>query len=211
MGRYERASKNSIKAAQSLVSSIVDTVKTDLRSQESRLDEEMRNRVESIQKTLFEVASVQDAIIAGSLNVKKSLSKAQKKLVKSGERSAMKEEILDAAKRLGELRKLHDEAAERIQVTLASNLSAVDIIERMMKDLFKMGGSWESDARGIDEVIGEAVDPNPPVEMIELERELNSSGFDVILAGDDRNVENIEANRVIIREMSRNIDDSEDQ
>jgi len=211
MGRYERASKASIKTAQSLVSSIVDTVKVDLRRQEVRLDEEMRNRVDLIQKTLFEVASVQDAIIAGSHNVKKSLSRARKKLVKSGERSAMKEEILDAAKRLGELRKLHDEASDRIQSALASNLSAVDIIERMMKDLFKMGGSWESDARQIDETIGEAVDPNPPVEMIELERELNNSGFDVILAGDERDIESIEASRTILREMSRNQGSAEDQ
>jgi len=211
MGRYERAAKSSLKVAQSLVSSMVETVKVDLRGQENRLDEEMRKRVELIQKTLLEVASIQDAIIAGSLNVKKSLSKARKKLAKSGNRATMKEEILDAAKRLGELRKLHEEAIDRIQGALASNLSAVDIIERMMKDLFKMGGSWESNAREIDEAVSETVDLNPPVEMIELERELNTSGFDVILAGDDRDVENIEANRIILREMSRNLDASEDQ
>jgi hypothetical protein len=47
--------------------------------------------------------------------------------------------------------------------------------------------------------------------MIELERELNNSGFDVILAGDDRDIESIEASRIILREMSRNLGGTEDQ
>ena len=78
MGRYERAAKSSLKEASALASSIIDTVRHDLRREEARLEEEMSDRVESVQTILNEVASIQDAIIAGSLEVKKELEKAKK-------------------------------------------------------------------------------------------------------------------------------------
>tara|TARA_B100001996_G_scaffold379783_1_gene366077 strand:+ start:3145 stop:3780 length:636 start_codon:yes stop_codon:yes gene_type:complete len=211
MGRYERASKSSLKLSHSLVSGLIDNIRRDLRRQEAHIDGEMRERVEAIQKTLIEVASIQDAIIAGSLEVKKGLSRAQKKLNKGGSHSDMKTEILESAKRLGELRKLHNDAVARIQGALARPPSAVEIIERMMKDIFKMAGSWESGAREIDETISDAVDANQPVEMIELERDLTNNGYDVILAGDLRSEQNIEASRNLIQEMSRDQGKAEDQ
>ena len=211
MGRYERASKSSLKLSHSLVSGLIDNIRRDLRRQEAHIDGEMRERVDAIQKTLIEVASIQDAIIAGSLEVKKGLSRAQKKLNKGGSHSDMKTEILESAKRLGELRKLHNDAVARIQGALARPPSAVEIIERMMKDIFKMAGSWESSAREIDETISDAVDANQPVEMIELERDLTNNGYDVILAGDLRSEQNIEARRNLIQEMSRYQGKSEDQ
>ena len=90
-------------------------------------------------------------------------------------------------------------------------VSANSKIERMMKDIFKMAGSWESSAREIDETISDAVDANQPVEMIELERDLTNNGYDVILAGDLRSEQNIEASRNLIQEMSRDQGKSEDQ
>ena len=79
MGRYERAAKTSLKEATALASGIITTVRHDLRREEVRLEEEMRDRVESIQSILNEVASIQDAIIAGSSEVKRELEKAKKK------------------------------------------------------------------------------------------------------------------------------------
>ena len=211
MGRYERASKSSLKLSHSLASGLIDNIRRDLRRQEAHIDGEMRERVEAIQKTLIEVASIQDAIIAGSLEVKKGLSRAQKKMNKGGSHSDMKTVILESAKRLGELRKLHNDAVARIQGALARPPSAVEIIERMMKDIFKMAGSWEAGAREIDETISDAVDANQPVEMIELERDLTNNGYDVILAGDLRSEQNIEASRNLIQEMSRDQGKAEDQ
>ena len=80
MGRYERAAKTSLKEARSLAASIIDSVRQDLRREEVRLEEEMSDRVNSVQATLNEVASIQDAIIAGSLDVKKELEKANNRL-----------------------------------------------------------------------------------------------------------------------------------
>ena len=56
-------------------------------------------------------------------------------------------QIIGAATRLGELRALHNDAVQRIQGALARPPSAVDIIERMTKDLLKLSGSWEAYAR----------------------------------------------------------------
>lgn len=78
MGRYERAARTSLKEATALASGIITTVRHDLRREEVRLEEEMRDRVESIQSILNEVASIQDAIIAGSSEVKRDLEKAKK-------------------------------------------------------------------------------------------------------------------------------------
>tara|TARA_B100000925_G_scaffold180280_1_gene136052 strand:+ start:2105 stop:2728 length:624 start_codon:yes stop_codon:yes gene_type:complete len=202
MGRYERAAKTSLKEATALASGIINSVRQDLRREEVRLEEEMTDRVESIQSILNEVASIQDAIIAGSTEIKKELEKARKRLVKSGDREFMVTQIIGSATRLGELRALHLDAVQRIQGALARPPSAVDIIERMTKDLLKLSGSWESYAREVDESIADVVDANAPVEMIELHRELNNNGYDLILAGDNRDPENIENQRAKIRELS---------
>ncbi len=202
MGRYERAAKTSLKEATALASGIITTVRHDLRREEVRLEEEMRDRVESIQSILNEVASIQDAIIAGSSEVKRELEKAKKKLVKYGDRELMATQIIGAANRLGELRILHLDAVSRIQGALARPPSAVDIIERMTKDLLKLSGSWEASAREVDESIADVVDANAPVEMIELQRELTDNGYDLILAGDDRAPENIERCRNKIRKLT---------
>ena len=202
MGRYERAARTSLKEATALASGIITTVRHDLRREEVRLEEEMRDRVESIQSILNEVASIQDAIIAGSSEVKRDLEKAKKKLVKYGDRELMVTQIIGAANRLGELRSLHLDAVSRIQGALARPPSAVDIIERMTKDLLKLSGSWEASAREIDESIADVVDANAPIEMIELQRELTKNGYDLILAGDDRDPENIERCRAKIRELT---------
>ncbi|MDP7374313.1 MAG: hypothetical protein QF445_02270 [Candidatus Poseidoniaceae archaeon] len=202
MGRYERAAKSSLKEATALASGIINSVRQDLRREEARLEGEMRDRVESIQGILNEVASIQDAIIAGSSEIKRELEKARKRLVKSGDRELMVTQIIGAATRLGELRTLHNDAVQRIQGALARPPSAVDIIERMTKDLLKLSGSWEAYAREVDEAIADVVDANAPVEMVELQRELNTNGYDLILAGDDRDEQNIEAQRAKIRKLS---------
>jgi len=202
MGRYERAAKSSLKEATALASGIINSVRQDLRREEARLEGEMRDRVESIQGILNEVASIQDAIIAGSSEIKRELEKARKRLVKSGDRELMATQIIGAATRLGELRTLHNDAVQRIQGALARPPSAVDIIERMTKDLLKLSGSWEAYAREVDEAIADVVDANAPVEMVELQRELNTNGYDLILAGDDRDEQNIEAQRAKIRKLS---------
>lgn len=202
MGRYERAAKSSLKEATALASGIIDSVRQDLRREEARLEAEMRDRVESIQGILNEVASIQDAIIAGSSEIKRELEKARKRLVKSGDRELMVTQIIGAATRLGELRALHNDAVQRIQGALARPPSAVDIIERMTKDLLKLSGSWEAFAREVDEAIADVVDANAPVEMIELHRELITNGYDLILAGENRDEQNIEAQRAKIRQLS---------
>tara|TARA_B100001758_G_C18356040_1_gene582757 strand:- start:47 stop:688 length:642 start_codon:yes stop_codon:yes gene_type:complete len=202
MGRYERAAKTSLKEATALASGIIDSVRHDLRREEVRLEQEMIDRVQSVQSILNEVASIQDAIIAGSSEVKRDLEKAKKKLIKYGDKELMITQIIGSATRLGELRTLHIDAVKRIQGALARPPSAVEIIERMTKDLLKLSGSWEASAREIDESISDVVDANAPIELVELSRELNNNGYDLILAGDDRSPENIEAARSKIKSMT---------
>ena len=202
MGRHERAAKTTLKEATALASGIIDSVRHDLRREETRLEQEMRDRVEAVQDILNEVASIQDAISAGSTEVRKDLERARKKLVKNGDREMMSTQIIGAANRLGELRLLHLDSVKRTQAILARPPSAVYIIERLTKDLLKLSGSWESSAREIDEAIADVVDINPPIEMIELSRELNNNGYDLVLAGDNRDPENIEIQRNKIREMT---------
>ena len=197
MGRHERAAKTTLKEATALASGIIDSVRHDLRREETRLEQEMRDRVEAVQDILNEVASIQDAISAGSTEVRKDLERARKELVKNGDREMMSTQIIGAANRLGELRLLHLDSVKRTQAILARPPSAVDIIERLTKDLLKLSGSWESSAREIDEAIADVVDINPPIEMIELSRELNNNGYDLVLAGDNRDPENIEIQRVL--------------
>tara|TARA_B100001094_G_scaffold291648_1_gene310242 strand:+ start:2374 stop:3006 length:633 start_codon:yes stop_codon:yes gene_type:complete len=202
VGRHERAAKTTLKEASALAIGIIDNVRHDLRREEARLEQEMHDRVDAVQHILNEVASIQDAIIAGSSELKKDLERARRKLVKHGDRKMMTTQIIGAANRLGELRILHLDAVNRTQAILARPPSAVDIIERLTNDLLKLSGSWESSAREIDEAIADVVDVNAPIEMIELSRELNNNGYDLILAGDNRDPANIESMRHKIREMT---------
>ena len=133
--------KTSLKEASSLASGLIESIRIDLRREEVRLEEEMRDRVNAVQSVLSDVASIQDAIIAGSIETRRELNKAKKRLVKSGDREQMKVQILSTAGRLGELRTLHKDAVSRLQGALARPPSAVDIIERMTRDLLKMSGS----------------------------------------------------------------------
>ena len=201
LGRYERAVKSSFKQANTLVGGLLDIIRGDLRRQEVRLDEEVRERVSEVHGMLVEVALIQDAIIAGSTEVKRELEKARRRLTKNGDREAMRLSIIDVATRLGELRQLHFDAVSRIQKSLARPPNAVDIIERMTKDILKLSGSWEAAAREIDEVVSDSVDPNPPVEMVEIRRELDNGGYDLLLAGDERDEESLERSRNKISEL----------
>ena len=201
MGRYERAAKTSLKEATALASGIIDTVRQDLRRKKCASEEEMADRVASIQAILNEVASIQDAIIAGSSEVKRELEKARKRLVKSGDRDLMVTQIIGSANRLGELLSITMQC-KGYRVLLQDLHPQWDIIERMTKDLLKLSGSWEADAREVDEAIADVVDANAPFELIELQRELNNNGYDLILAGENRDQENIDAQRAKIRELS---------
>ena len=201
MGRYERAVKSSLKDANHLAISMVEQVGADLRRREVKLQEVMRARTDAARETLNEVALVQDAIIAGSTEVRKSLDKAQKRMMRGGNREEMADRIIDAAARLGELKKLHEEVIDKLQAVLAKPPHAVEIIEDFTSDILKMAASWEAAARQVDESISDAVDQNPPAEMAELHDELNTGGYDLILSGNQRDPESIAASREKIRDL----------
>ncbi|MDP6869245.1 MAG: hypothetical protein QGI21_00520 [Candidatus Poseidoniaceae archaeon] len=208
MGRYEKSARNSLKSSTSLSGSIIDIIRHDLRKQEVRIEEELRSRLEDVQDTLVEIASIQDAIIAGSIEVRKELEKASKKHTRHPDRESMIVTIIDTATRLGELKKLHNDAIARLQGVLSRPPNAVESVERLSKDLLKLSGSWESAAREIDESMVEVVDQNLPIELVKLQRELDRGGYDLILAGNDRNQENIESARAKIRELTDDLSDS---
>ena len=201
MGRYERAVKSSLKDANHLAISMVEQVGADLRRREVKLQEIMRARTDAARETLNEVALVQDAIIAGSTEVRKSLDKAQKRMMRGGNREEMADRIIDAAARLGELKKLHEEVIDKLQAVLAKPPHAVEIIEDFTSDILKMAASWEAAARQVDESISDAVDQNPPAEMAELHDELNTGGYDLILSGNQRDPESIAASREKISDL----------
>ena len=79
MGRYERAAKSSLKEATALYQGLVSSIKSDFTREGFRLEEELRDRVESVQKILNEVSTIQDAIVAGSSEVMRELEKSRKK------------------------------------------------------------------------------------------------------------------------------------
>tara|TARA_B100000287_G_C20575466_1_gene758273 strand:+ start:574 stop:1206 length:633 start_codon:yes stop_codon:yes gene_type:complete len=208
MGRYERAARSSLKDATTLSNGVLDIIRHDLRKQEIRLEEELRSRLDDVQDTLVEIASIEDAIIAGSIEVSKELEKASKRHRKHPDGDSMRNIIIDTAKRLGELKKLHNDAITRVQRVLSRPPNAVESIERLSRDLMKLSGSWESIARELDESMGGVVDQNPPLELVELQRELSNGGYDTILAGNDRDFESINQARSKISELSGEVFES---
>jgi hypothetical protein len=176
-------------------------IRDDMRKVELGIERRIRERLSIIDPVIGEAATIQDAIIAGSIEALKQLDRANKRYAKNGDAEQLRSEIISSAERLGGIRKLLNESVADLQEAITSQSSAVDVIEETAQELQRMTGSWEATARGVDGSVGEIIDVNPPVEMIEFQRELLDNGYDVLLSGENRDEQTIAGNRERLRRL----------
>ena len=201
MGRYGKSARSRTKKSNELIAELMVDIRDDIRKIELGIERRIRDRLSIIDPVIGEAATIQDAIIAGSIEARKQLDRANKRYAKNGDAEQLRAEIISSAERLGGIRKLLNESVADLQEAITSQPSAVDVIEETAQELQRMTGSWEANARGVDDSVGEIVDVNPPVEMIEFQRELLDNGYDVLLSGENRDEQTIAENRERLRRL----------
>ena len=201
MGRYAKSARSQTKKSNELIADVMVEIRNDLRKIELGIERRIRERLSVIDPVIGEAATIQDAIIAGSIESRKQLDRANKRYAKNGDADQLSGEIISSAERLGGIRKLLKESVADIQESITSQASAVDVIEDTAQELQRMAGSWEASARGVDHSVGDIIDVNPPVEMIEFQRELLENGYDVLLSGANRDEQTIAEKREMLRSL----------
>ncbi len=201
MGRYGKSARSQTKRSNELIAELMVDIRDDMRKVELGIERRIRERLSIIDPVIGEAATIQDAIIAGSIEALKQLDRANKRYAKNGDAEQLRSEIISSAERLGGIRKLLNESVADLQEAITSQSSAVDVIEETAQELQRMTGSWEATARGVDGSVGEIIDVNPPVEMIEFQRELLDNGYDVLLSGENRDEQTIAGNRERLRRL----------
>jgi hypothetical protein len=201
MGRYGKSARSQTKRSNELIAELMVDIRDDMRKVELGIERRIRERLSIIDPVIGEAATIQDAIIAGSIEALKQLDRANKRYAKNGDAEQLRSEIISSAERLGGIRKLLNESVADLQEAITSQSSAVDVIEETAQELQRMTGSWEATARGVDGSVGEIIDVNPPVEMIEFQRELLDNGYDVLLSGKNRDEQTIAGNRERLRRL----------
>lgn len=201
MGRYAKSARSQTKRSNELIAELMVEIRDDMRNIELGIERSIRERLSLIDPVIGEAATIQDAIIAGSIEARKQLDRANKRYAKNGDTEQLSAEIISSAEQLGGIRKLLNESVADLQEAITSQPSAVDVIEETTQELQRMAGSWEASARGVDDSVGEIIDVNPPVEMIEFQRELLDNGYDVLLSGENRDELTIAENRERLRKL----------
>ena len=201
MGRYAKSARSQTKKSNELIADVMVEIRNDLRKIELGIERSIREGLSVIDPVIGEAATIQDAIIAGSIESRKQLDRANKRYAKNGDAEQLSAEIISSAERLGGIRKLLKESVADIQESITSQPSAVDVIEETAQELQRMVGSWEASARGVDHSVGDIIDVNPPVEMIEFQRELLDNGYDVLLSGANRDEQTIAEKREMLRRL----------
>ncbi len=201
MGRYAKSARSQTKKSNELIAELMVEIRDDMRKIELGIERRIRERLSIIDPAIGEAATIQDAIIAGSIESRKQLDRANKRYAKNGDGEQLSSEIISSAERLGGIRTLLNESVAELQESIISQASAVDVIEETTQELQRMAGSWEATARGVDHSVGGIVDVNPPVEMIEFQRELLENGYDVLLSGENRDEHTIVENRELLRRL----------
>ena len=201
MGRYAKSARSQTKKSNELIADLMVEIRNDLRKIELGIERSIRERLSVIDPVIGEAATIQDAIIDGSIESRKQLDRANKRYAKNGDAEQLSAEIISSAERLGGIRKLLKESVADIQESITSQPSAVDVIEETAQELQRMAGSWEASARGVDHSVGDIIDVNPPVEMIEFQRELLENGYDVLLSGANRDEQTIAEKREMLRRL----------
>jgi hypothetical protein len=195
MGRYGKSARSRTKKSNELIAELMVAIRDDMRKIEQGIESRIRDRLSIIDPAIGEAATIQDAIIAGSIEARKQLEKANKRYAKNSDGDQLSAEIISSAEQLGGIRKLLNQSVGDLQEAINAQSSAVDVIEETAQELQRMTGSWEASARDVDGSVGQIIDVNPPVEMIEFQRELLDNGYDVLLSGENRDEHTIAENR----------------
>ncbi len=194
MGKSVKSAKSSIKQTHSLMDSLQETVRNDIKSNISTFEESLRNRLSDAENAIIESSRAREAMVAGIIVMRKSIEKAQRKFSRSNNVDELRNTLLEVAKDISRLRLANDKISDSIAMVLHPNMSAVEAVERFAFDIQRFAGSWERIGREIDQSIGDLCDDQEPSELNELENFIKKQGYDKLInSQESSDVSNVES------------------
>jgi len=187
MGRNMKTAKNHLRLIKVDGEDILKRVSNDMRSMESSLRHDLTERISNMKDGLLELAKLRDAISAGLFETRRELERVHKKLGKSStDLVKAKEAILGVAERLGESRQMYGDMRDQLEEMIHQPPTSIELVQQSLQGLLRASSKWEVCAQGIEDRFANVVDCSIPSEIKELEDDLLSNGYSVLLAGEER-------------------------
>ena len=158
----------------------------DMKKLEGQLRTSIEERSATIEFTLLDLAKARDAINAGLNIARKDLEKLNRRLGKSKADGKAPQAIRKVAGKLGEVRNTYLSFRKRAAEALNKPPTSTDMVEEFVQNIIRTAASWEDEARRIEGGFASSVDFTMPEEFAALEAQIKGGGYEVILAGDDR-------------------------
>ncbi len=191
MGRNERDVKAKIRTLSSKEEQLFQSMSQEVKDLETQLRASIEERSENIGQTLRDLAKAKDAINAGLNNARKDLEKLNKRLGKTKVDEKAPQAIRAVAKKLGEVRNTYLQFRRRAEEVLNTPPTSVDLVDEFVQNVIKTSSTWEEEARNIEGGFASSVDFSMPAEFATLESLVKEGGYEVLLAGSDRDPESV--------------------
>lgn len=186
MGRNEKDAKANLRNLSSKEEQLFQHMTQEVRRLEIQLRTSIEERNESIEQTLKDLAKAKDAINAGLNSARKDLEKLNKRLGKSKADEKAPQAIIAVARKLGEVRNTYFQFRRRAEEALNMPPTSVDMVDEFVQNVVRTASSWEDEARSIEGGFASSVDFSMPEEFANLESLVKEGGYEVLLAGSDR-------------------------
>ncbi|HIA89622.1 MAG TPA: hypothetical protein EYO42_04275 [Candidatus Poseidoniales archaeon] len=187
MGRNLKSAKNHLRLINKDGDSLLQRVSSDMKTLESTLRQDLTERISNMDDGLLELAKLRDAISAGLSETRRELERVHKRLGKANtDISKAKESILGVAEKLGESRQMYGDMRDQLEKVIHQPPTSIELVQQAVQGLLRSSSKWEGDAQGIEDRFANVVDCSIPTEIKELESDLLSNGYSVLLAGNQR-------------------------
>lgn len=161
-------------------------------SLEKELKTSLLERISNMEALLLDLAKVRDAISAGLKETRRELERVHRRLGKSNpDLDKAKQSVIAIATQLGEARNTYDDMRNQLEDVLHAPPTSIELVNQALQNLIRASSTWEGIAQGIEDGFANAVDCSLPTEIKELESEVMDNGYPVLLAGEDRNEDNV--------------------
>lgn len=186
MGRNEKDAKVNLRNIATKEEQLYQKMSQDVKNLDSQLHVSIEERSENMKQTLRDLAKAKDAINAGLSNARKDLEKLNRRLGKSKADEKAPKAIRDVARKLGEVRNTYLQFRRRAEEALNKPPTSVDMVEEFVQNVIRIASAWEDEARSIEGGFASSVDFSMPAEFAALESQIKGGGYEVLLAGSDR-------------------------
>jgi archaellum component FlaC len=187
-----KSAKGTMKEVRISGEKLLVRVSKDLGDFNKQLRISIHERIDNLEEDLLKLAKLRDTISAGLADTRRELERVHKRLSKAKpDLEKARECVIEIASKLGESRELYEQLRKSIEESLNQPPTAFEMVENTLQHLYSSASIWEGGARTIEDELAKVVDCSLPNEIKELENDVLNNGYSVLLAGENREQDNI--------------------